>query len=226
MKIENLSKKFKDKTIFENVNVEFEQGKIYSIFGKNGVGKTTLLNILNGNLSFDEGKIENSSDTIFLESNDIPFEFMTADEFIKTTFLFKKLKFDPEEKDKLFEQLQFQPENKIIKDFSKGMKSKLYLIIAFLSKPEILLLDEPFSDIDLMSFRNISQILKSKKEKMTVIFSTHVAKISFELSDKIVYLQENGVQVFENHFENSDELETYIFEEMSKTKDLEEGQND
>ncbi|WP_460017952.1 ATP-binding cassette domain-containing protein, partial [Lactovum odontotermitis] len=175
----------------------------------------TLLNILNGNLSFDEGKIENSSDTIFLESNDIPFEFMTADEFIKTTFLFKKMKFEPEEKDKLFKQLQFQPENKIIKDFSKGMKSKLYLIIAFLSKPEILLLDEPFSDIDLMSFRNISQILKTKKEKMTVIFSTHVAKISFELSDKIVYLQENGARVFENHFENSDELETYIFEEMS-----------
>lgn len=215
MRIENLSKKFGDKSIFRNVNIEFEVGKIYSIFGKNGIGKTTLLNILNGNLSFDEGRIDNDFDTILLEENDIPFEFMTADEFIKITFMFKNTAFDFKEKEKLFKQLQFQPNSKQIKDFSKGMKSKLYIIIAFLSEPEILLLDEPFSDIDLMSFKNISEILKKKKKGMTVIFSTHVAKIAFELADKIVYLQENGASTFNNDFNNSDELEEYILNEMS-----------
>ena len=89
MRIIDLSKSFNGKKIFENISIDFMPGRIYSIFGKNGIGKTTLLNILNGNLSYDQGEIELETDReiILLEENSIPFEFMTAEEFIKTTFL-------------------------------------------------------------------------------------------------------------------------------------------
>lgn len=225
MRIIDLSKSFNGKKIFENVSIDFKPGRIYSIFGKNGIGKTTLLNILNGNLSYDQGEIEfeTNREIILLEENSIPFEFMTAEEFIKTTFLFKKKSIDIKEKNLLFKLLEFQPEEKMIKDFSKGMKSKLCIIIALLSKPDILLLDEPFSDIDLMSFRNISQILRSKSYNMIVVFSTHISKIAFELADSIIYLEEEGIKEVENTFKNSEDLEEYILLEMSeKKKNIEE----
>lgn len=215
MRAEKLSKKFGDTYIFKNIDLEFKQGKIYSIFGRNGVGKTTLLNVLNGTLASDGGEIYESKEVILLEDNELPFEFMTANEFIDTTFAFKKQKINIQEKEKLFQQLYFQPENKIIKDFSKGMKSKLCIIIALLSKPQALLLDEPFSDIDVVSFREITEILKNKKKEMKIIFSTHVSKIAFELSDNIVYLKENQAVFFENNFREADELENYILKKMS-----------
>ncbi|MDR2661108.1 MAG: ABC transporter ATP-binding protein [Lactobacillaceae bacterium] len=215
MKIKNLSKKFNDQLIFQNINIDFEKGKIYSIFGKNGIGKTTLLNILNGNLDFDEGNITNNDETIFIADNDIPFEFMTANDFIEETFKFKNYKYSQEEKEQLFVQLDFHTEDKIIKDFSKGMKSKLYLIIAFLSNPKILLLDEPFVDIDIISFQNITQILKDKSSKMTIIFSTHIAKIAYELADEIIYLQTNQATKILNNFKNSEELEKNILNNLS-----------
>ncbi|WP_251421641.1 MULTISPECIES: ABC transporter ATP-binding protein [Lactococcus] len=220
MRAEKLSKKFGDTYIFKNIDLEFKQGKIYSIFGRNGVGKTTLLNVLNGTLASDGGEIYDAEKVILLEDNELPFEFMTANEFIDTTFTFKNQKIDLQEKEKLFKQLHFQPENKIIKDFSKGMKSKLCIIIALLSKPQVLLLDEPFSDIDVVSFGEITEILKHKKKEMQIIFSTHVSKIAFELSDDIVYLKENQALFFENNFRKTDELEDYILKKMSNLDEV------
>ncbi|MDO4667015.1 MAG: ATP-binding cassette domain-containing protein [Streptococcus sp.] len=216
MKTQNLTKKFDEQIIFENINLNFEEGNIYSIFGKNGVGKTTLLNILNGNLSFDGGQVIGNDDAIFLESNEVPFEFMTADEFIIETFKFKNSDLNFSEKDELFFKLDFKPENKMIKEFSKGMKSKLYIIIALLSNARILLLDEPFTDIDLFSFKSIEDILKLKKQNMIIIFSTHVPKIAFELSDKIIYLDKMSAQCLENRFKSESELEDYILQEMKR----------
>ncbi|MFV0556183.1 MAG: ATP-binding cassette domain-containing protein [Lactovum sp.] len=214
MKFINLSKKFNEHFVFRQLTFEFEKGNIYSIFGKNAAGKTTLLNILNGNLSYDEGVIEDNAFSILLENNDFPFEHMTADEFIEVTFKFKQVTWSQEEKRELYAQLDFDPQEKIIKEFSKGMKSKLYLIISLLSHPKILLLDEPFSDIDILSFKSIIKILKLKKEEMIIIFSTHQAKIAFELSDKILYLSESSLLLFENNFKNIEELEFVILQKM------------
>ncbi len=214
MKADKLSKYYNNQKVFSDISIKFEKGKIYSIFGKNGVGKTTLLNILNGNLKPDSGTVTGSLETIFLENNTVPFEFMTADEFIDETFKFKKVPLDRDLKKTLYSALQFNPEEKLIKEFSKGMKSKLYIIIAFLSKAEVLLLDEPFTDIDLYSFKVITAILRAEKNERTTIFSTHVSKIAFELSDYIVYLSEDCAKVVENQFASAESLENYVLEEM------------
>ena len=216
MKVENVSKSFKEIVIFENINICFEKGKIYSIFGRNGSGKTTLLNILNGNLFADTGKILGNDDSIFLESNDIPFEFMTADEFITQTFRFKATSVDLEEKAYYYDCLYFQPGEKLIKDFSKGMKSKLYLIIALLSHSNVWLLDEPFTDIDPISFQAITSILKEYKKDRTIILSTHQAQIAYDLSDEIVYLSKEGLTVYPNQYSSAKNLELSILESMSK----------
>lgn len=216
MKISNLSKSYGDNQIFEKVTYHFSKGMIYSIFGVNGVGKTTLLNIMNGNLRSDTGTVEFNEDSLFIEDNQIPFEFMTADEFIKTTFRFKKTTYSEEQKQELFERLNFQPGEKRILEYSKGMRSKLVLILSLLSNPPILLLDEPFSDIDLVSFKEISHIIKAEKNNRIVVFSTHVSKIAYELADNILYLKKDGLFHLEQNFSSADELEEFVLRTMEK----------
>lgn len=216
MKITNLSKSYGNNQIFENVTFDFSQGIIYSIFGVNGVGKTTLLNIINNNLGSDSGNVEFNEGSLFIEDNQVPFEFMTADEFIATTFKFKNSNYSEDQKKELFDRLNFQPGKKRISEYSKGMRSKLVLILALLSNPPILLLDEPFSDIDLVSFKEISRILKFERSNRIVIFSTHVPKIAHELADKILYLKNDGLFDLSQTFLSSDELENYVLEKMEK----------
>lgn len=216
MKIINLSKSYGNNQIFKNATFNFSQGIIYSIFGVNGVGKTTLLNIINGNLGSDSGQIESNAGSLLIEDNQVPFEFMTADEFITTTFKFKKKIYSEDKKNELFERLNFNPGKKRISEYSKGMRSKLVLILALLSNPPVLLLDEPFTDIDLVSFREIANILKSERTNRIVIFSTHLSKIAYELSDKILYLNNEGLFDLNVTFSNSDELENYMLNKMEK----------
>lgn len=216
MKITNISKSYGNHHIFENVTFNFSKGTIYSIFGVNGVGKTTLLNIMNGNLKADNGTIEFNEGSLFIEDNKVPFEFMTADEFITTTFKFKKYNYSEEEKRELFERLNFQPGEKRISEYSKGMRSKLILILVLLSNPPIILLDEPFSDIDLVSFKEISHILKSERNNRILIFSTHVSKIAHELADKILYLKNDGISDLTQRFETADDLEEFVIKKMEK----------
>lgn len=211
MKLTNIAKKYDEDYIFENVNLNFTQNNIYSIFGINGVGKTTLLNIISGNLSYDKGKIsKNSDDILFIENNSIPFEFMTADEFIDITFSFKSSNYDVEEKAKLYDELNFHEDKKIIQDFSTGTKSKLLLIIALLAKPEILLLDEPFSDLDTITLKKITQQFKTKKSDMMIIFSTHIPSLAYRFSDQLIFLSKKGVFQMNNHFETMEDLEIQI----------------
>lgn len=219
MKVSNLSKLFNDSVVFENISIEFEKNKVYSIFGKNGVGKTTLLNIMSKNLTPTSGNIVcETGDLLFIEEARLPFEFMTANEFIDMTFKFKKKSYSIEEREELYSNLLLNEPTKMIKDYSKGMKSKLLIIIALLSHPDILLLDEPFADIDIQSFKTISEALREQLDKMTLILSTHVPSIAFQISDFIVYMENYNAVVFENNFRDSKELEDFISHKMNHTK--------
>lgn len=214
MKLTNVSKSYGNHQIFENVTFNFSKGMIYSVFGVNGAGKTTLLNIINGNLGADSGTIACNEDALFIADNQVPFEFMTADELIVTTFQFKKSTYSEDQKKELFARLNFQPGTKRISEYSKGMRSKLVFILALLSNPPILLFDEPFADIDLVSFKEIADLLKSERNNRIVIFSTHVSKIAYALADKILYLKQDGLFDLTQTFVNPEALEKFVLEKM------------
>jgi ABC-2 type transport system ATP-binding protein len=214
LKLINISKKY-EYVLFNNINYEFQKGKIYSIFGKNGIGKTTLLNILSGFISQDNGNIdygEFGNNIMFIGENAIPFELLTGKEFIFTTLDFKGIDMVESEINQLFKNFEMENFiNKIIATYSKGMKYKLLIILIILIKPKILVLDEPLIDVDFITLETVANIFSIIKEQSIIILSTHVANIAFKLSDKILYLTPNELIEVDNHFENSEEINNYIY---------------
>ncbi|AJA49817.1 ABC-type multidrug transport system, ATPase component [Clostridium pasteurianum DSM 525 = ATCC 6013] len=216
MELINLSKKYEN-LLFKNINYKFTLGKIYSIFGKNGIGKTTLLDIISGFNKADNGYIDYGDlkdEIMYIGENPIPFELLTGKEFVITTLEFKDIKIDDCEIDSLFKKFEIEDfKDNIINTYSKGMKYKLLIIIILISKPKVLILDEPLVDIDIITIENISQIFHNIKDSI-IIFSTHISNIAFKLSDEILYLTQNGIINVTNNFKSSEEIENYILNLM------------
>lgn len=218
MRIENISKKY-DQTLFSNITYQFEKGYIYSVFGKNGIGKTTLLNIITGHLQPDEGKVHYEKNKLkeimFIAENSIPFEMISGLEFIEVTLKFKAIELDKNRVKGLFENFDMiDAIDAPIITYSKGMKYKLLLMLVILTNPEILILDEPLIEVDLVTLENIRPFFEEFKKNHIIIFTTHVPNIAFKLSDKILYLTPESLIGVENKFESPNEIEEYIYNLM------------
>lgn len=219
MELINISKTYKD-TVFKNINYKFEKGIVYSIFGKNGIGKTTILNIISGFILSDTGEIKyniNEENIVFISENPIPFDLLTGKEFVIATMKFKGIKCCEKETDNLFKEFEIDSfKDNIISTYSKGMKYKLLIIIMTLMKPQVLILDEPFIDLDLITLEKVRTIFCKLKMDSIIIFSTHIPNIAFKLSDKILFLKNDKLIDQDNNFNNSGEIDSYVFNLMSK----------
>ena len=201
IEIKQLSKKFDKKTILENIDFTFEKGKIYVLLGRNGVGKTTLFNCINNDIKPDTGEIliHNNDQTRKLTTNDIGYvlstpvvpEFLTANEFLKYYLDINKNEIDDmKSMDEYFDLVMLKEEdrNKLLKDFSHGMKNKMQMLVNIISKPKLLLLDEPLTSFDVVVAEEMKDLLRSIKKDCVIIFSTHILDIALDLCDEIVLL--------------------------------------
>lgn len=222
--IENLSKSYDSNRIFENVNFEFKKGKIYGLLGRNGSGKTTLFNCLDNLIKYDKGKayILNDDETkeeldcnnlgLVLTEPMIP-EFLTGYEFIKTYMEINK----PEELDKIEEyfkliSLEKKDQDKLIKDYSMGMKNKIQILMCLISKPKIILLDEPLTSFDVIVAAEIKEMLKSLKKDHIIIFSTHILELATNLCDEIVVINNKKLDLIDKKIITSKSFEKKIVE--------------
>lgn len=156
--IENLSKRFEKKEVLRDITFTFESGKIYGLLGRNGAGKTTLFNCVNRDLKADSGRFYiTEGDTVrdtqaedigyVLSTPTVP-EFLTGREFLKFFIeINEKTIRNPRTIDEYFEFMKIEPEDrdKLLKDYSHGMKNKMQMLINIIVRPEILLLDEPLT---------------------------------------------------------------------------------
>ncbi|MDS1005224.1 ABC transporter ATP-binding protein [Clostridium sporogenes] len=219
MEINNISKKYKYQ-LFSNIKYEFKKNNIYSIFGKNGIGKTTLLNIIAGFINTDSGAINYKgyeNEIMFIDENPIPFELLSGEEFIIMTLKFKNLNIELQEIHNLFKLFEmFNYKDSIISTYSKGMKYKLLIILIKLTNPKILILDEPLNEVDIITLEKVRNLFYNMKKDRIIIFSTHIPDMAFKLSDTILYLTHNKLIEKENCFNSSNEIEKYIFDLMNK----------
>lgn len=207
--VENLNKNFASKEILKDIDFTFEKGKIYGLIGRNGAGKTTFFNCLNEDIDIDSGKfyIENNykralnnSDIGYVTSTPNVPEFLTAKEFL--TFFLEinkdKLK-NLKTIDEYFKMVQLNKsdQDKLLKEYSQGMKNKIQMLINIILEPNVLLLDEPLTSLDVVVQDEMKKLLKSIKKEHIIIFSTHILEIAIDLCDEIVILNDKKLELVE-----------------------------
>ncbi|WP_455683712.1 ATP-binding cassette domain-containing protein [Thomasclavelia sp.] len=218
--IKHLQKIFEEKIVLEDITFSFEQGKIYGLLGRNGAGKTTLFNCLNHDLDIEQGEfyIEDKgirpitmSDIGYVLSTPIVPEFLTAREFLKF-FIDINLKDIKNLKtvDQYFDMVNILKEDRdrLLKDYSHGMKNKIQMLIQFIAHPDILLLDEPLTSLDVVVADEMKKLLKKIKKDHIIIFSTHIMELAVDLCDEIVILNKGKLSLI-----NKEELDDDAFQE-------------
>ncbi|MBM7642324.1 ABC transporter ATP-binding protein [Streptococcus loxodontisalivarius] len=197
--VRNLHKNFQNKSVLKGADYTFKSGEITGLLGRNGAGKTTLFNILYGEFPADKGEIclreagierKISSDDIGMvfSENYLP-DFLTAYEFIKFYMDLHAPNSDKSVDDYLdFMEISQEDRHHLIKGYSDGMKSKLSLLCILISKPKIILLDEPLTAVDVVSSIAIKRLLLEFRENHIIILSTHIMALAEDLCDSIAIL--------------------------------------
>lgn len=208
--IEHLSKEFEKKEVLRDIDFTFEEGKIYGLLGRNGAGKTTLFNCLNRDMKADGGRffLEENGIQREVKPEDIGYvlstptvpEFLTGREFLQFFMDINEDSLrDPHTIDAYFDMMSIAPEDrdKLLKDYSHGMKNKMQMLINIIAQPRILLLDEPLTSLDVVVAEEMKQLLRSLKTDRITIFSTHIMDLALDLCDEIVLLSHGELEVVE-----------------------------
>lgn len=189
IKLVNLSFSYTDRVIFKELNIAIHWGRIYGFIGDNGVGKTTLFNIISGTLGIDKlgQSLPFAGDISYLQSNNFFYPYLTGLEYLKIVGQFHK------EKIKLWNKLFELPLQHYIHDYSTGMKKKLAILGVLLLEKRIVILDEPFNGLDIKTCELLHVIIERLKEiGCTILLSSHILETIFSHADEIILIQNGG----------------------------------
>ena len=230
--VDKLNKKFENKVVLNNASYEFEKGKIYGLLGRNGAGKTTMFNCLTGIFKSDSGNVIMEPDGesprpathgdigfVFAEPH-LP-EFMTGEEFIKFFVSINKDKMHGDvDLDESFALIDFDTDdrNKLIKEYSYGMKNKLQILAFLILRPPVILLDEPLSSFDVVAALQIKNLIKSLKDDHIIVFSTHILQLAQDLCDEIIILHKGELSTLDPAKMHDKDFENSIMEILSEDK--------
>lgn len=226
--IEGLKKNFEKKEVLKDINFEFEKGKIYGLLGRNGAGKTTLFNCLNEDLPVDAGKFFlKDKELRKIESNDIGYvlstpnvpEFLTGREFLKFFIEINKNRIKNNKTiDEYFDFMKIDVEDrdKLLKDYSHGMKNKMQMLVNIIANPSILLFDEPLTSLDIVVQEEMKQMLKSIKKDHIIIFSTHIMELALDLCDEIVILNKGVLEKIDKNDLDNTKFKDKIIEALKE----------
>ena len=227
--IKNLKKSFDKKQVLKDINFEFEKGKIYGLLGRNGAGKTTLFNCLNEDLEIDSGEffIEEDGKQRKMEADDIGYvlstpnvpEFLTGREFLKFFIDINKKRIKKEKTiDEYFDFMKIENEDRdrLLKDYSHGMKNKMQMLVNIIASPNVLLLDEPLTSFDVVVAEEMKQMLKEIKKDHIIIFSTHIMELALDLCDEIVILNKGILEVIDKINLDNEHLKNKIIDALKE----------
>lgn len=208
IQVKNLSKEIKGKYILNNINLSFEWGKIYGLYGRNGSGKTMLLRALAGLLIPTEGEIDMDGkilhkDMDFPENVGIIIENTSLlpqfDGFTNLKQLGKIRNVATDEDiDNALDTVGLKGETKKVKAYSLGMRQRLSIAQAIFEKPELLLLDEPTNALDENYINKVREILLKEKDRgAIVIIASHNKDDLRILADEIISMSDGKAKMME-----------------------------
>ena len=216
IKINELNKSFGKLDVLKSIDLELQDGNVHAIVGPNASGKTTLIKSILGLVKPNKGSIEINGEKIngnssyranlgyMPQSARFP-ENLTIKEVLR---LVRELRGNPEKLDiELLEKFKLESEmNKALKNLSGGTRQKVSAVIAFLFKPQTLILDEPTAGLDPISSSILKDKILSEREKgKTFILTSHIMSEVEELASHIIFLLDGkvyfkgSIDKFQNH---------------------------
>jgi len=194
IKANNLSKSFNGNRIFSGIEFNVEKSRILGVVGNNGSGKTTLLKIVVGIINSDTGSI-NFKEKIkldFLGHENMLYQNFSISENINFFSEISGFKISSELQDEMNKALGLQNIlGKKISDLSYGQRKKASMLRSLISNPDLLVLDEPFSNLDSESTDSFISILKKlKKSGKSIIISSNRKDIVGYVSDNLLNMDD------------------------------------
>ena len=225
IKIVNLTKKYGDKTVVDDINLEILDGELFSLLGVNGAGKTTTIKMLTTLEKPTSGEIFIDGKDVFKDSsvkehmNISPQETAVAlnlsvEEnlsFIAGVYDIKNKSEKIESLITLFNLQEYKKQK--AKTLSGGCKRRLSIAMALINEPKILFLDEPTLGLDVISRRELWSIISSLKGKTTIILTTHYMEEAENLSSRIGILSKGKLKYVGTPSEIIKKAEKENFEE-------------
>lgn len=211
LQIENLYKKYDDKTVLAGINLTMNRGEILGYIGHNGAGKSTTLKSAVGILPIEKGEIYIAghslkqeikackSITAYVPDNPDIYEYLTGIEYINFISDLYRVPENIRRERIIYYSDAFEITDQLgnrISTYSHGMKQKVALISAFVHKPEFLVLDEPFVGLDPKASATLKRLMRELcNEGSGILYSTHVLEVAQILCDKVAMIDHGKIIV-------------------------------
>ncbi|WP_204190590.1 phenol-soluble modulin export ABC transporter ATP-binding protein PmtC [Mammaliicoccus sciuri] len=225
MKLNNIQKYYGKQHILKNINFDFGDSQIVGLIGKNGVGKTTLMKIMNQNIMKYEGtfKKENRDKVGYLIEN--PKLYLNKTGYYNLNFFRNVLgtNVDDDYINMLIESFGIKPYiNKKVKKYSMGMKQKLSIAVALMNKPQYLILDEPTNGMDPDGSIDVLKTLEkvSKDLNIKVLISSHKLEDIELICDRTVFMKDGAIVEDYDMKAQSKDVTKFIFDHSSYNEAL------
>ena len=210
IRIENLIKRYQDTTVLDIAEIDIPKGQVFGLVGNNGAGKTTLFSLLldliqatEGKVMIDQVDVSTSEDwktntAAFLDDSFL-IGYLTPEEYFY--FIGELRKVSKEEVDELlsgyadFFNDEILNKKKYIRDLSKGNQKKVGVVATFIGAPELMILDEPFANLDPTTQIRLKELLteKGKDPNITILISSHDIQHVTEVCERIAVLEKGEI---------------------------------
>ena len=205
LRIEHLTKTYGDKKAVEDLNLHIDRGEIYGFIGHNGAGKTTTLKAVVGILQFDSGEVRIDGKSIqtdplackreiaYIPDNPDLYDYMTGIKYLHfIADIFGVSAADRQARIRKYADLFELTEDlaQPISAYSHGMRQKLAIIAAWLHRPKLIIMDEPFVGLDPKAAHQLKGMMREVcDEGGAIFFSTHVLEVAEKLCDKVAIIK-------------------------------------
>lgn len=208
IQVKNLTKKYGNHVAVDDISFTVKKGHIYGLLGPNGAGKSTTMNIITGYIAPTSGEVSINGykmceDTLaakrcigYLPENPPLYQDMYVCEYLDFVAKLKKVPKDikAEELEDVFKRTGLkQVSDRLIKNLSKGYKQRVGIAQALIGSPEIIILDEPTVGLDPKQIIEIRTLIKSLKDKHTVILSSHILSEVSAVCDEVLMIAKGKV---------------------------------
>ncbi|HGZ69832.1 MAG TPA: ABC transporter ATP-binding protein [Nitratifractor sp.] len=232
--ISKLFKSYGSSEVIKGLNMDVREGEIYGLLGPNGAGKSTLIRVILGLLPYEKGEVLLFGKPLMENLQKLSKEINALPEFFEPYSWMKNIEYlqffadlygadrAPVRIRSLLESVGLDPnDNKVVGEYSQGMRKRLGLARALVNRPKLLILDEPTNGLDPKGRREIHDLLLNinRNNKTTIILSTHILDDVERLCDRIGVL-DNGLLQYEGALHERTEQQHYRYRFEISNKDF------